>query len=433
VIIGLILYNVLATLAFLVCWPYLLAACLFSRHGKWRDRCGGMPRGERRPVWIHASSVGEVGVIAPLVAELQACRPGQASVISTMTETGQTRAKDLFGQAAMIFFFPLDFFWVQARALRRLDPALVVLVETELWPNLLWLCHQRKIPVMLVNARLSERSLPHYNRFAFLFRPLLDTFRAIACQSEVDAERYRSLGVKPEIVRVLGNMKYDGIKGPVNAAEKEKIRREFGIPTDAVVLTAGSTREGEEILLLDAWLAIMQNAKYKIHNAKLIVAPRHPERFAAVEDLLKKRAIKYRSRSQQRKTGGSVEFDVLLLDSIGELVSAYAAADMAFVGGSLVPVGGHNPLEPAALGLPVIFGPHMFNAQDSADSLIKAGGARQIATANALSDNIAELMNNPQKRAQIGHKAAQIVDRQRGSVKKTLEIVEDVLRSNDVR
>lgn len=427
VIIGLILYNALATLAFLVCWPYLLAACLLGRRGKWRDRCGRIPRGDGRPVWIHASSVGEVGVIAPLVAELKKRRPAQAIAISTMTGTGQARAKDLFCQAATIFFFPLDFFWVQARTLRRLDPALVILVETELWPNLLWQCHQRKIPVMLVNARLSERSLPHYIRFAFLFRPLLDTFRVIACQSEVDAERYRSLGVKPEIVRMLGNMKYDGIKGPVEAAEKEKIRRKFGIPTDAVVLTAGSTREGEETLVLDAWAAVMQNQKIKIQNAKLLIAPRHPARFAEVEDLLKKRAVKYRSRSQQRKTGILAEFDILLLDSIGELVSAYAAADMAFVAGSLVPVGGHNPLEPAALGLPVVFGPHMFNAQESADSLLAAGGAQQVDSADTLAAVISEWVGDPEKRRHIGQMAEKVVDEKRGSVRRTIEVVGTIL------
>lgn len=434
-IVGLIPYNALATLAYLVCWPYLLAASLFGRRGKWSDRHGRVPCVDGRPIWIHAASMGEVGVIVPLIAELRARRPGQALAISTVTETGQARARDLFGRVAAVFFLPLDFLWVQARALRRIEPSLVILVETELWPNLIWLCHKRKVPVMLVNARLSERSLPHYQRFAFLFRPLLDTFRIIACQSEEDARRYRSIGVRPEIVRVLGNLKYDCIVGPVTPDERMKIRDDLGIPPDAVVMTAGSTREGEETLLIDAWTKAVQDAtprlcsgqECKIQNAILVIAPRHPDRFAEVESLLIERAVRYVTRNQQRKTGGPVEFDVLLLDSIGELVSAYAASDMAFVGGSLVPVGGHNPLEPAALGLPVVFGPHMFNAQESADSLLAVGGAKQVDSTDALSAVLCEWLGDPRERARIGKFAEQVVDARRGAVRKTIEVIESVL------
>ncbi len=424
---GLLLYNLLAALVFIVCWPFLLAACLAGAGGKWRGRCGLVPKRSDVPVWIHAASVGEVNAIAPLTTELRARRPERAIVLSTMTETGQLRARELLGPAGEVFFFPADFAWAQAAALRRLSPALVVLVETELWPNLLWQCHQRKIPVVLVNARLSARSLPHYRRAAFLFRPLLDTVRAIACQSEEDARRYRSLGVRPEVVRVLGNMKYDGIKGPVSSDEKRNLRREFGIPDGAVVLTAGSTREGEEILLLDAWAAVMQNVKYGMHNARLIVAPRHPARFAEVESLLKERAVRYTTRSQQRKARGPAAAGVLLLDTIGELVDAYAAADVAFVGGSLVPVGGHNPLEPAALGLPVVFGPHMFNAQESADGLVTAGGAVPVNSAGALAAVLCAWLGNPQERARIGKCAAQVVDEKRGAMRRTVELIEAML------
>ncbi|MDI6740584.1 MAG: 3-deoxy-D-manno-octulosonic acid transferase, partial [Candidatus Edwardsbacteria bacterium] len=420
---GLILYNLLTMPAFLAGWPYLLTACLFSRRGKWRNRCGIIKRAEGHPIWIHASSVGEMGVISPLIAELKRRKPNQAIAISAVTETGHARARDLFGEAAKIFFFPLDFFWVQAAALSRIKPSLVILVETELWPNLIWRCHCRGIPVMLVNARLSERSLPHYKRFAFLFRPLLNTFRVIACQSDEDAGRYRSLGVRPGLVRVLGNMKYDGIQSPVAIGEKQALRREFGIPADAVVMTAGSTREGEEAMALDAWARAIQHSEFSSQTSRLILAPRHPERFAEVEGLLKERNIRFVKRSQQRGPGNACEFDILLLDTIGELVSAYAAADLAFVGGSLVPVGGHNPLEPAALGLPVVFGPHMFNAKDSAESLIAAGGARQVESVDALAALIREWLNNPQERLRTGQKAEQVVDERRGAARKAADIV----------
>ncbi|MCU0606060.1 MAG: 3-deoxy-D-manno-octulosonic acid transferase [Candidatus Edwardsbacteria bacterium] len=424
---GLILYNALATLAFLACWPVMLALCLSGRRGKWRDRCGGPPRAAGRPVWVHASSVGEVNAVAPLVARLLARSPARPVVVSTMTETGQRRARELFGDAIGTFYFPFDFCWTQDAALRRLEPSLVVLVETELWPNLLWRCSRRGVPVVLANARLSERSLPHYRRAAFLFRPLLNTMRAIACQSEADAGRHRSLGVRPEIVRVLGNMKYDAIKGPVTPGERKGLRSDFGIPGDSFVLAAGSTREGEEVMLLDAWAAAIQNAKCRMQNATLVVAPRHPERFAAVEALLKERAIPYVTRSRQRKADDPAEFDVLLLDTLGELVDAYAASDLAFVGGSLVPVGGHNPLEPAALGLPVIFGPHMFNAQDSADSLLNAGGAVQVGDAAGLARVVSDSMADAERRAEVGRQARRVVDERRGATERTLELVAGVL------
>lgn len=424
---GLILYNALATLAFLACWPVLLARCLSRRRGKWRDRCGGPPRVAGRPVWVHASSVGEVNAVAPLVARLLARSPTRPVVISTMTETGQRRARELFGAAAGTFFFPLDLCWIQDAALRRLGPSLVVLVETELWPNLLWRCSRRGVPVMLANARLSGRSLPHYRRAGFLFRPLLDTLRAIACQSEADAARYRSLGVRPEIVRVLGNMKYDGIKGPVTPGEKDTLRNEYGIPADSFVLTAGSTRQGEETAILDAWQLVQQPANGGGQPAVLVVAPRHPQRFPEVERLLRERGIRFVKRSAQRTAGGAPAFDVLLLDTLGELVNAYAAADVAFVGGSLVPVGGHNPLEPAALGLPVIFGPHMFNARESAEGLLAAGGAVQVDIAEGLTRAIADLLADREKRAEIGRRARRVVDGKRGATDRTMDLIAGIL------
>ncbi len=422
---GLILYNALAALVFLLCWPFLLCACCCGRDGKWRGRCGLVPRTSTRPVWVHASSVGEVNAIAPLLAELRRRRPEKTLALSTMTATGQRRAREL--SIGETFFFPLDFLWLQAAALSRIQPSMVILVETELWPNLLWLCHRRIIPVVLVNARLSQRSLPQYRRFGFLFRPLLDTLQLIACQSEADAERYKSLDVRPEIVRVLGNMKYDAIKGPVTPDEKSRARAGLGIPADALVMAAGSTREGEEILILDAWAAVMQNSRIKDQNAKLLIAPRHPERFTEVEAMLREREFSFFKRSRQRAAGNAMPFDVLLLDTIGELVSAYAASDLAFVGGSLVPVGGHNPLEPAALGVPVIFGPHMLNAKESADKLVADGGARQVATADELSDAIVEILSDSQKRSTIGTQAAQVVNGMRGATKRTIEMVMQML------
>lgn len=422
--LGMGLYHLVTFMALLLGWPYLLLMLALGHQEKWRQRLGCLSCQAGRPVWIHGASVGEMGVIAPFLAQLKILMPEKNIVLSTMTATGQKRAREIFsGKAAGVFFLPLDFWFAQKLAVSRINPCALVLTETEIWPNLIRQCQRQDIPVFLVNARLSARSFRYYHPLRFLFGPLLNTLQLIACQSREDAERYLALGVRRDIVTVTGNLKYDGIKGPVSAQEKLELRKGFGLGPSDLVLTAGSTREGEELIILKAWQESLKNGKLEIGNWKLIIAPRHPGRFSEVEKLLIAQNFKYCQRSGQKSGGTSNNFDVLLLDTIGELVNAYAASDIAFVGGSMVPVGGHNPLEPAALGLPVIFGPHMFNARESAEGLLACGGAVQVKDAGELKDALAGFLSNEEKRFAAGNKAHGLVDSKRGVSQVTAELV----------
>ncbi len=422
--LGLALYNLLGGAVFLLACPFLAAACLLGDE-KWRQRCGASPRSVGPVAWLHAASVGEVMMIRPLLSEVSSLKPGLGLALSTMTGTGRQTAARLLGGAGSAFFFPLDFPWSQLRAINRLKPMMVVVCETELWPNLFWLCQIKKIPLFLVNARLSPRSFSWYRALKFLFGPLLARASLIACQSQADAGRFAALAGPGARIMVAGNLKYDSMATPPTNEERAGIRSKLGIATGDLVLVAGSTREGEEEILLKAWQEAVPNSKSQIPNHKLIIAPRHPERFGKVAALLDRRKINFarRSRSELMSDGCRA----MLWDTLGELAVAYQAGDLALVGGSLVPVGGHNPLEPAALGLPVIFGPHMFNAAESAASLLEAGGAVQIGSAGELSQVLVELGTDREKRIKMGALALAAVQLRRGAARRTAEAMSRLL------
>lgn len=402
---GLVLYNLILAAAFLVGWPFLMVACLLPGGEKWRHRCGLVPRLSGRPLWIHAASMGETALIPPLAEALGKSIPSVRLAVSTMTQTGRQRASQLVSPENS-FFLPLDFPISVLLALARVRPTALVLMETELWPNLIWLAAARGIPVIIANARLSKKSLHWYRLFSFLFGPLLGRTAGIACQSPEDRRRYLRLGVDPEKVVSAGNIKFDSIRGPAGPDEKRALRQKFGLGEDDLVLVAGSTRPGEEEVVLEAWGRLSA-------RVRLIIAPRHPDRFDQVERLLSQRGVAYARRS--RMSGAAPGWSVLLLDSMGELVEAYAAGDIALVGGSFVPVGGHNPLEPAALGLPVAFGPHMFNARESAEILLKAGGACQAADPGQLAVILDRWSGDAAGRRACGERARQAVEGQRGA------------------
>lgn len=418
--LGLLLYNIILAMAFLLGWPYLLVAGFIFGDKKWRQRCGLVPKMQGNPIWFHAASMGEVGLIPPLIETLKKEVPEYKMVISTMTGTGQNRAARI-NQEAVIFFLPLDFIFSVLLSLYRVKPLALVLMETELWPNLMWLCCVKRTPVFIANARLSDQSLPWYRLFGFLFRPLLNRVECIACQSAEDAERYKSLGVDPQKIIDAGNIKYDTISKPVNPERKSQLRANFGFSPEGLILVAGSTREGEEEIILDAWARVSD-------KMKLIIVPRHPERFSAVEQILADRNISYSKRSQRDRTVKSQK--VLLLDSMGELIDAYATGDIAFVGGSLVPVGGHNPLEPAALGLPVIFGPHMFNAQESAQSLLERNAAIQALTGEDLARALQGFSSDAQKRQDYGTRAKAVVEEKRGASECAARVIAGKIKKN---
>jgi 3-deoxy-D-manno-octulosonic-acid transferase len=423
---GLALYNILSTMAALPALPFLLAACL-TGSAKWRERCGQTPRLRGPAVWVHAASVGEVMMIRPLLAEIRSRWPDKPVALSTMTGTGREAARLVLGESGRAFFFPLDLWWAQLRALGRIKPGMVLVCETELWPNLMWLCGLKGIPLFLVNARLSERSLPWYRALRFLFGPLLARAALIACQSQADADRFRSLAGVNANIMVAGNLKHDVMAGPPAKEGKSVLREALGIASDDLVLVAGSTREGEEEAVLEAWQGALGKSKIKNQKSKLIIAPRHPDRFVKVAGILKENGLEFARRSLKDKLSEARR--IMLWDTLGELTTAYAAGDMAFVGGSLAPVGGHNPLEPAGLGLPVIFGPHMFNAAESARCLLEGGGAAQVGSAEELRTVLTGWMEDHGSRRDAGNRARQAVESGRGAVRLTAEEMERALRA----
>ena len=368
-------------------------------------------------------------MIRPLVDQIAARLPDHIIHLSTMTETGQRKAGQTVGRRGGSFFFPLDFILIQSLAVSRLRPKSVILCETELWPNFLWLCQLLGLPVFLVNARLSTKSFPYYRALGFLFRPLIRNFSLIACQTEGDLERFRRIVGGRENMVVAGNMKYDAMAEAPSPGQWSSTRPALGLGPDQTVMVAGSTREGEEEMVLRAWQEAVSKARSPYKN-RLIIAPRHPERFQRVAGNLKERGLDFARRSAGE--GFTDERRIMLWDTVGELTTAYAVGDIAFVGGSLVPVGGHNPLEPAAMGLPVAFGPYMENAAESAEVLIKAGGAVQVGSAEELAEVLGAWMADGEKRRRIGISARRAVESMRGAARRTAEMVAERIKNRKV-
>jgi 3-deoxy-D-manno-octulosonic-acid transferase len=373
-------------------------------------------------LWLHAVSVGEVAAAAALVRALRASHPDIPFVLTTATPTGRAQAATLFGADVEVRFLPYDTAGSVRRFLARIRPRAAIIMETELWPNLLHECGRRGVPVLFASARLAARSVPRYRRFGTLFSEGLRN-AWVAAQSTVDADRFIALGADPARTRVVGNLKFDMRLGETVAGNGRELRRYLGARP---VWTAGSTHEGEEELVLDAHTVIER----AVRGTLLVLVPRHPQRFEGVAALLARRGLVFDRRG--RSDTVRPEAQVLLLDTMGELTDFYAASDMAFVGGSLVPVGGHNLLEPAALGVPVITGPHTQNSPEIARLLIEAGGALQVADAAALADAAGRLLADPALRERMGESARRFVETHRGSLARLLALIEPLLAAEAV-
>ncbi len=332
-------------------------------------------------IWVHAVSVGESIAAAPMIRALRQRYPDLPITVTCMTPTGSERIRALFGDQVAHCYLPYDLPWAAARFLRRLRPRLAVIMETELWPNHIHQCARRGIPVALANARLSERSARGYARFARLTAPMLAELALIAVQSEVEAQRFRQLGARAKCVEVTGSIKFDLSIDPA-LIERATALREAWQATARPLWIAASTHAGEDEVLLAAHRRLLARRP----DALLILVPRHPERFGAVFELCRQSGFGSVRRSTGERPGA--ETSVLVGDTMGELLFLYALADLAFVGGSLVPNGGHNLLEPAALGKPVLSGPHLFNFLDIAGQLREAGALVEVADGDALADRL---------------------------------------------
>ena len=406
--------------------PFALAAVLWRglrNRLYWSglgERFGfGTPPRPGHSIWVHAVSLGEVTAATPLVRALLERHPGMPLVLTTATPTGRARAQSLFGGAVEVRYLPYDTPGSMRRFIERARPAVAMIMETELWPNLFDQCRRRGIPLILANARLSTRSVARYRRFAGLFRPLFSNNTRVAAQSAEDAARFVAIGAARERTLVVGNVKFDVSPDAAHAARGLELRAAQW-PARPVWI-AGSTHAGEE----EPVLAAHAELQAAVPGALLLLVPRHPQRFDDVAELLARRGLRFQRRGSSTEL--RPETEVLLVDTVGELASLYAAADVAFVGGSLVPAGGHNLLEPAALGLPVLTGPDHSSAAEVARLLLREGAALQVTDAGELAAVLKEMFADPQRRRRIGAAGMRVIDANRGSVARLLELVDAIL------
>lgn len=427
-------YNV-ALLAALVAgapwWLWRMATTQKYRQGL-AARLGRVPSalaglGGKRPlIWLHAVSVGEVLAISRLVKTLDTALPEYLIFVSTTTRTGQELARERFGQNR-VFYCPLDLPWAVRAYLNALRPRLFILAETEFWPNLLSGCFRRGIPLAVVNARISDRSWPRYRLLRGFFRPLLERLSRVLAQTETDAERLKAIGCCPERISVAGNLKFDVRV----ASETDAIRQLKALAPDLQLVVAGSTLEGEEAALLGAWPQLLEADP----QLALVLAPRHPERFAAVAAMFDRSGFSWVKRSDWHITPeGSLKplnpGTIVLLDTIGELASVYSLAAVAFVGGSLVPAGGHNPLEPAQFGVPIVIGPHYANFRAITGDLLAREAVRIVAK-EELAGVLMELLRDRAAAEAMGARALAVFTSQAGATERTVRALQDLLTEGD--
>jgi 3-deoxy-D-manno-octulosonic-acid transferase len=422
-----ILYSALLAVGLLLTSPYWLVQML--RLGKYRaglaERFGRVPKriqsnGHQPAIWIHAVSVGEVLAISGLVAALRQAMPGYRIIVSTTTHTGQKLARDRFG-ADNVFYFPLDFAFCIRPYVKALRPALVVVAETEFWPNFLRIVRTSGARLAIVNARISDRSFPRYRRWRGLLSRVLRYVDLFLAQSEEDGRRLREISAPADRVRVSGNLKFD-VKPPEEAPVVDDLRRAIAQSGAGPVVVAGSTVEEEEEHILAAFAKVRE----QFPRALLILAPRHKERFASVHELLSRSGIAFVSRSALNGVS-SLEGSILLVDTLGELAAVYALADIAFVGGSLVPRGGHNILEPAHWGVATVVGPHTENFRDII-GIFRQADAVRVAPPDDLADVLLDLLRNDEARRGLGQRARKVTEEQMGATQRTLEALRALIQ-----
>ncbi len=424
------LYNLLFNIAFLLSAPWYFLK--MYRRGGWKDGFGerfGLygPRlkqslTNRQTVWFHAVSVGEVNLCTQLIQAIEPRLPLHTIVVSTTTSTGMALLQDRLPSTIVKLYYPIDRRKHVIRAIGIISPSAVVLIEAEIWPNFLWTLQRRGIPHFLVNARLSERSYRGYKRFGFLFRSLFAGFTGVGAQTSADALRLGKLGCRSEAIQVVGSLKFDSAQLEAKQlVDIPKLLEQVGVAPDSLVLVAGSTHDGEEKILAELTLRL----KKQFPSLFLVVVPRHQERGATVGDALHTAGFRFifRKNILPRTQIKSGSLDGLIVNTTGELTAFYRRADVVFVGKSLTAEGGQNPIEPAALGKAVIFGPNMQNFPEIAPAFVQAGGAVQITDAPELETVLAQLLANPERRRSLGLQALKVVRENEGSIGRTVDMI----------
>jgi 3-deoxy-D-manno-octulosonic-acid transferase len=427
-----LIYSFLVTLGVLVTAPYYLWKRREVLAGKrWRERFGLLPesfqQAERGAIWIHAVSVGETLAVVGLAIELQRAFPGRKIFLSSVTPAGRSAGESRLPSIVGRFYLPMDWQGAVRAVLERIQPSLLVIVETELWPNLLRASHDFGARIMLVNARLSTRSYQRYSLVRRFMRRVLQHVDVICAQTETDVERFRHLGAAPERVVLSGNLKFDS-EPPRLGAFPRLLEKAAGVTGRSPIMIAASTMPGEEPIVLKAWSKV--RARYP--KALLILAPRHPARFDEVVQILADSGCSYARRtdlaSQEPEISSQVAApEVLLLDTIGELAGILELADVVFMGGSLVPTGGHNILEGAYWAKPVVFGSHMENFRDIAQLFLQAGACVQVRDAQELAESVLKLFGDGAIRRQLGERAKQILESEKGATARVLDQIQRLL------
>ena len=428
-----LLYSLVTLLALLVLSPYFLYEAL--RHKKYvgslRQRLGSLPVSFNldadESIWVHAVSVGEVLAARPLLNDLRQRYPHLRLFLSTTTRAGQQLARRSLSEVDGVFYFPFDWTFTVRRTLDVVKPRLFVMMETEIWPNLLRECRARGIRTVLVNGRISYRSFPRYRLVRPLFRRVLADIDAFCVQGEETQRRLIELGAEAARVTVTGSLKFDAVDAmPTPGRGPERVLRFFRISSNRPVLVAGSTLKGEE----EAVIRAFNRPRITGQNALLVIAARHPERFADVERLCRQEGLSTVRRSELA-IDSEPRVDAVVLDTIGELAQLYQIANAVFVGGSLIAAGGHNILEPAVFGKPIVFGPHMENFAEIAETFLANGAAVQVRSGRELDEVLMSLMNDPVRRARLGAAARALIDTNRGARQKTLAVLTELLPPHD--
>ena len=398
------------------------------RHGKyrggWREKLTGLVSRkfpDRRCIWFHAVSVGEVLQLQKVLDETQVRFPDAELFVTTTTDTGYDVARTKYPQHT-VSYFPLDFTWGVSRALASIKPDLVVLVELELWPNFIFQCRRRQIPLALINGRIGEKSFRGYSRVKPLMRRVLSCFQVLATQNATFAKRLEDLGGPSDRLAVTGNIKFDRVESDRNNPRTAELRRAFGIKPDEQVLIAGSTQSPEEMYALDAWRMLRKDYP----KLRLILVPRHKERFDEVAELVHQRGVPLVRRSESTSAldaaaSGNPTSPVLLLDTLGELAACWGLADIAFVGGSLTNRGGQNMLEPAGYGAAILFGPNTWNFKEITEALLSRQAARVVRDPDELLQTLRDLLEHPDQARQMGLIARQFVSEQQGATVRTVD------------
>ncbi|HEX3989110.1 MAG TPA: 3-deoxy-D-manno-octulosonic acid transferase [Verrucomicrobiae bacterium] len=386
------------------------------------------PDGKRPVLWLHAVSVGEVGICAQLIRSLEPRLPGYEFLVSTTTSTGMGELQRKLPPHIARIYYPVDFPGAVRRALDTFRPSAIVLVENELWPNCLWQATDRKIPLFLVNARISDRSFPRYRRGNFLFRKMFSQFRTVGCQEAGDAGRLAQLGFPTEAIRVVGSLKFDAAQPDARPGlDARALLRQIGVNKNSKILVAGSTHAGEEAVLA----AMLKRLRVRFPELFLVLVPRHSERTAEVSQQLQTHGVRFIRRSEidAAKANSPGDLECLLVNTTGELKFFYELADVVFVGKSLTAKGGQNPIEPAALGKAVVFGPNMQNFTSIVRAFLATQAVAQVEDAEELETAVAELLSDDHRRAELGARALAVVQKNLGATERTVELIIEKLQT----